>query len=412
MTNDGGQQPEVPTAPTAATVPTAPMVTTKAEQRRVGLIVAAVVSVAVIIIGAIVIVGALGSDDETATTSPATVATTAEGGTGATASTGRSEPPADPCDDAVLSADLQLDGATAAMCDGTWATAQSSDGTVIAKFADDNTWHLMVDTATTAACRTEILNAGVPAAAVDAAEWTCELTTKPIAWADEEGSPYSFGQMGGHVWAAQNVLAIWGLMPHKSVDGYLGPETLQALVKFQIAAGLPATGAVDQPTIQAMGIDPTTRVASEPILIQESALNNVYLGSSVDGTIGMLSEILGPPDVYLVPEFHAVGSACDEYRIFTWSGLTVYFTKAATGSYAFTAWIYEGQPDLQIRARDGRTTGVPVDQTSPEPELVTMQDEGAFVLYQWPDGLLATAGSDGTILSMRGGDWSCFRGLD
>ena len=47
--------------------PNEPMVTTKTEQRRVGLIVGAIVAVAVIVAGVVVIVTSLGGDDDTPT---------------------------------------------------------------------------------------------------------------------------------------------------------------------------------------------------------------------------------------------------------------------------------------------------------------------------------------------------------
>lgn len=394
--------------------PNEPMVTTKTEQRRVGLIVGAIVAVAVIVAGVVVIVTSLGGDDDTPT-EVASTATTDGTGTGTDPAT--TDRPADPCDTSVLATDLHVDSATAAMCDGTWAVAAAPDGsTVIGKFADDNTWHRVVDTSTTAACRTEILNAGVPLDVVDTAQWSCELTTKPAEWANETAVPIEFGAMGGHVWAAQHVLDIWGLMKFdSSVDGYFGPETLQALVTFQVGLGLEATGAFDQPTIDAMGIDPDTRTASAPILIQTNALNDIYLGSSVDGTIAVLSKILGPPDAYYTPEFFVAFGSCPDYRIVTWSGLTIYFTPNSNGSYAFSSWTYrtgpDAGPDLQIRAGDGRTVGVALDQTSPEPTMVMMDGDTGYALYQWPDGVMAVV-ADGTIQSMRGGDPACFAGLE
>ncbi len=401
MTDDGQQ---------SGTAPDRQLVTTTAEQRRVGLIVAAIVSVAVIVVGLIVIISVSGGDDP-ATGGVVTVtdgSTAGTGDTGDTSSPGRSEPPADPCADAVLAADLQLAGATAALCDGTWAVASAAGGTSIAKFADDNAWHLVVDTAATAACRTEILNAGVPAEVVDAADWSCELTTKPVEWASESGVPYTFGQMGGHVWAAQHVLAVWGLMPHKSVDGYLGPETLQALVKFQLAAGVPATGAVDQPTITAMGIDPATRKASAPIRTQGSALGDIFFGSSVDGTIAALSRVLGPPD-YVSPPSLFGAPGCPEAQEVAWSNLRVLFLRAeTTGSLGFSAWSYTlPGPDLQLTTDNGRTLGVQYDETHPRPEQtgqVVAGDAIVGVYLLWPDGITGWADDSGAIQALSGGN--------
>ncbi len=398
MANDDGQRPGVSPEP--------PMITTKAEQRRTGLIVAAIVSVLVIVIGIIVIITVTGDDGTV--TSPATDVSTPDGGTWNTTATSRSEAPADPCADDVLAADLHVAGATAAMCDGAWAVAKTaSGGTTIAKFADDNTWHVVVDTATTAACRTEILNAGVPAEAVDAAAWSCEITTKPATFVEEDNT-LAFGMFGPRIYAAQHVLAIWGLMPAKSVDGYLGPETLQALVKFQVAAGVPATGAIDGPTAEAMGIDSTSRVASGPIIIQKNALNDIYFGSSVDGTIAALSEILGPPDYIAPPSLGDLGCA-DGYEV-RWSSLKVLFLRAEnTGSLAFSGWEYGSWgPDLQIRTADGRTVGIPWAGTSSKPEV--SHSEFGPDTVGWSDGLILARADDAGIITLLQAGWlsSCF----
>ena len=39
-----------------------------------------------------------------------------------------------------------------------------------------------------------------------------------------------------------------------SIDGVWGPETANAVVRFQQAQGLPQSGALDAPTLSALGV--------------------------------------------------------------------------------------------------------------------------------------------------------------
>ena len=74
----------------------------------------------------------------------------------------------------------------------------------------------------------------------------------PAAGTDAEG--LRRGDSGSDVRAMQRLLLKWNpsILPHYGADGDFGGETQKALMTFQTAAGLPATGVYDEATSKAL----------------------------------------------------------------------------------------------------------------------------------------------------------------
>lgn len=77
------------------------------------------------------------------------------------------------------------------------------------------------------------------------------LFTLLFAAAAEEASAFGYGARGPDVYAVQGMLKSLGYYAG-SIDGIYGPITANGVKQFQLRYGLPATGAVDGPTLQAI----------------------------------------------------------------------------------------------------------------------------------------------------------------
>jgi peptidoglycan hydrolase-like protein with peptidoglycan-binding domain len=110
----------------------------------------------------------------------------------------------------------------------------------------------------------------------------------------------TFDEHGARVVALQNALAAAGVTVRGGADGVFGSGTLNALLAFQRAKGLPATGKVDAATAAALGVSPMNPPAAPAIAVALEAkpvqgpcyYGDSWLAARGDGRVHLGVDIL------------------------------------------------------------------------------------------------------------------------
>jgi peptidoglycan hydrolase-like protein with peptidoglycan-binding domain len=95
--------------------------------------------------------------------------------------------------------------------------------------------------------------------------------TQPAASAATAAGYPTFDEHGARVVALQAALVAAGIVVRGGTDGVFGSGTLNALLAFQRAKGLPATGKIDAATAAALGLSPINPPAAAAIAVSLEA---------------------------------------------------------------------------------------------------------------------------------------------
>lgn len=419
---------EAPTADALVTeepaTPSTPVAPVAGGNRRLGVIIGALVAVAAVIVGIVVFTG--GDDDKGGTPSPgdstADSSATTDGGGGDNNNGGD---PNDPCSSVRLSTELAADNldAVTGTCDGAWAVAARSGEPLFIAHVANGTWVRFVDLSTTGMCHDDAVGFQWPATVIEAATWPCTTFAAPQAGAyvaESDGSePLAVGMQGERVAGLQNALMLRGLLAPEGIDGMFGGGTRQALLVFQAFGGLQLTAQGDMTTLRTLGLLADERASLAPLIANGRALGDLLIGGNGRRVNEDLTAILGPPDRVIVPSMRTGSVVCNdpEGRTYTWSGLTVDVAGYDPVTFADSDWkmVYwryalDG-PALDIATPRGARLGETLEQwkaTYPDKPILPPNGEaGEF----WVDlDLMVSYDATGIINAMSGGGPNCGSG--
>lgn len=242
------------------------------------------------------------------------------------------------CDD--LRRDLG-DGASAidGRCERGWAyvdTGDLGDSQLVARVVDDR-WTPVVVFPTPFLCADDLFAAGAPASVVDGVRWSCLTVPGPdIAYVQERsGGDLSLGDQGYRVRALQVQLARLGFGAVADADESFGPATQRRVARFQMSAGLVASGRADEATRRALGVfDGPRSVPADSVVIDGSGIDGARLGDREVSAEATLNTLLGPPDFdtgYDPAFFEGFPCFPTPFRSVRWGGVSAEFGNRGDG---------------------------------------------------------------------------------
>ena len=213
-----------------------------------------------------------------------------------------------------------------------------------------------------------------PAARAPAAQ---PAATQPAAkGATAAGFP-TFDEHGARVVALQAALVAAGVVVRGGTDGVFGSGTLNALLAFQRAKGLPATGKVDAATAAALGLspmDPPTAPAIAVSLEAKPVQGPCYYGDSwlaarSGGRVHLGVDILAAEgnQVFAVAAGTVTKLYTPEHDPLTGNGLRITTPTAPTSSTATCQRSRRGSPSAprSAPASSSATSATPATPPSP-----------------------------------------------
>ncbi|MDO8391578.1 MAG: hypothetical protein Q7V57_13945 [Actinomycetota bacterium] len=409
--------PGTPTPPETTSTPLAPVA---GGNRRLGVIIGALVAVAAVIVGIVVFAG--GDDDKGSTPSPGDSTADSSVTTDAGGGSNNGGDPNDPCSSVRLSTELAADNldAVTGTCDGTWAVAASGGEPLFIAHVANGSWVRLIDLTSTGVCHDDAVGFQWPATVIDAVTWPCTTFAPPQAGAyvaESDGSePLAVGMQGERVAGLQNALMLRGLLAPEGIDGMFGGGTRQALLVFQAFGGVELTAQGDTTTLRTLGLLADERASLSPLVANGRALGDLLIGGNGRRVNEALTAILGPPDRVSVPSMRTGSVTCNdpEGRTYTWSGLTVEVAgydpdTFADSDWKMVYWRYElDGPTLDISTPRGARLGETLEQwktTYPDKPISSPDGEAGGFLVDL--GLSVDYDATGIINAMYSGSPNC-----